>query len=191
MTYRSAVTESLRHPVGDSVRHVVLMGLMASGKTTVGELLAARLGRPFLDNDVLLEQRTGRTAREIADTDGADALHSQEAEALVAALAAPVPAVIAAAAGAVMEPGAHAALRAYDVVYLRASPAVLAGRLETEPSDGHRPFVAGAREQDAKALLEAQFAARDEPYRAVATLTVDAGRPPEEIAAQISAALEA
>ncbi len=34
-----------------ATRHVVLVGLMASGKSTVGRLLAARLGRPFVDND--------------------------------------------------------------------------------------------------------------------------------------------
>ncbi|HEY5076772.1 MAG TPA: shikimate kinase, partial [Acidimicrobiia bacterium] len=39
---------------------------MASGKTTVGRLLGVRLGRPFVDNDVVLERRTGHTAREIA-----------------------------------------------------------------------------------------------------------------------------
>jgi shikimate kinase len=175
---------------------------MASGKTTVGKMLGARLGRPFIDNDVLLEQRTGRSAREIADTEGADALHAQEADALVAALAAPVPAVIAVAAGAPLEPGANAALRAHMVVYLHAAPSVLAHRLETEPhDDGHRPFVAGAPdhgttehgtpEQQALGVLEAQYAARDEAYRAIATVTVDASRPPDETAAEISAALGA
>jgi len=54
-----------------STRHLVLVGLMASGKTTVGQTLAARLGRPFVDNDVVLERRTGRSAREIAAADGA------------------------------------------------------------------------------------------------------------------------
>ena len=157
---------------------------MASGKTTIGALLATRLGRPFVDNDVLLQQRTGRSAREIADTEGAEALHAREAEALLAGLANTVPAVIDAAAAAPMEPGAAAALRGHDVVYLRAPPDVLARRLSTQHDDDHhRPFLGNEGP-------EAQFAARDEPYRELATVTVEVGvDSPEAVAAQISSAL--
>jgi len=156
------------------VRHVVLIGLMASGKTTVGEALAARLDRPFVDNDVVLEARTGRTARAIAEAEGADALHRYEAEALVDALARIVPAVVAAAAAAPLAAGTAEALRSHDVAYLRATPAVLAARLAHAPvADDHRPFVGDDR---TRAVLEEQFAARDERYRALATLTVDADR---------------
>src|SRR5689334_14413518 len=68
-------------------RHVVLMGLMGSGKSTVGRPLAARLDRPFVDNDDRLAARTGQTAREVAAAEGADALHAREAAVLVDALA--------------------------------------------------------------------------------------------------------
>jgi len=157
-----------------STRHVVLVGLMASGKTTVGEPLAERLGRPFVDNDVVLEARTGRTARQIASAEGADALHRHEAEALVDALAGSVPAVVAAAAAAPLDPVAATALRSHDVVYLRATPAVAAARLARALiADDHRPFV---EDVGARALLEEQFVARDERYRALAMLTVDADR---------------
>jgi shikimate kinase len=152
-------------------RHVVLIGLMASGKSTVGGLLAERLGRPFIDNDAALEARTGRSAREIAAHDGADALHALEAETLVGALERPEPAVIAAAAAAAVEPKVEAALRGHDVMYLRAAPEVLAARIEHDTDDGHRPFVV---DNPARVLAE-QFAARDARYRELATLIVDAG----------------
>ncbi len=173
-----------------STRHVVLVGLMGSGKTTVGRLLAARLGRTFVDNDVVLEHRTGHTAREIAAAEGADALHLREAEALVLALSSIVPAVIAAAAAAPMEPFAAAAMSLHDIVYLRATPPVLAARIARTPDDGHRPLVA----DDAPATLAAQFAtqiaARDERYRALATLVVDADvEGPEAVVDEISSAL--
>jgi shikimate kinase len=170
-----------------TTRHVVLVGLMGSGKTTVGLLLAARLGRAFVDNDVVLETRTGRTAREIATALGAEALHLREAEALVFALSGAVPAVVAAAAAAPLEPFAAAAMRVHDVIYLRATPDVLAARLARAPGDDHhRPFVA----DDARAVLDAQFAARDERYRALATLVVDAGvEGPEAVVDEVSAAL--
>ncbi|MDQ1463055.1 MAG: shikimate kinase [Actinomycetota bacterium] len=154
-----------------AARPVVLIGLMASGKSTVGRLLAARLGCPFIDNDVALEERTGRSAREIAAQDGADALHTLEAETLADALGPPEPAVIAAAAAAAVDPKVESALRGRDVVYLRAAPEVLAARIEHETDDGHRPFVV----DDPARVLAEQFAARDARYRELATLIVDAG----------------
>ncbi len=167
-------------------RHVVLLGLMASGKSTVGRVLAERLHRHFVDNDAQLLARTGQTAREIAESEGTDRLHLREAEALVDALSRPVPAVVAAAAGAPLEPSAAAAMRAHDIVYLRARPVVLAARLAQVPAhDDHRPFVA----DDPCAVLDAQFAARDEGYRALATVTVDADATPAAIASEIISAL--
>lgn len=171
---------------GRPTRHVVLVGLMASGKSTVGALLAARLGQPFVDNDTALEARTGRSAREIAAADGADALHTVEAETLVAALDQPEPAVVAAAAAAVVEPAIEGSLRNQVVVYLRAAPEVLAARIEHETDgDGHRPFVA----DDAGRVLAEQFAARDERYREIATFVVDAGREAGRVVDEIMAAL--
>lgn len=169
---------------------MVLFGLMASGKSTIGQLLARRLDRAFLDNDAVLKDRTGHTAREIAASEGADGLHRLEAEALVASLQSPTPAVIGAAAAAPLEPQAAAALRDRDVcaVYLHVAPDVLAARLRREPDDGHRPFVAA----DALALLRAQYAARDPRYRELATIVVEAGSStPEAVAGEISAALGA
>ncbi|HEY4752428.1 MAG TPA: shikimate kinase, partial [Candidatus Limnocylindrales bacterium] len=69
------------------VRHVVLLGTMGSGKTTVGRLLAERLGRPLRDSDPEIEAATGYTAREIRDRDGPDALHDLEARLLLSTLA--------------------------------------------------------------------------------------------------------
>jgi shikimate kinase len=174
---RSVMTEA---------RHVVLIGLMGSGKSTVGRPLAATLGRPFVDNDTRLEERTGQTAREVAAAEGADALHVREAEVLVEALASRVVAVVAAAAAAPMEANAAAAMRVHAVVYLRSSPEVLAARIErASVGDDHRPFV-GA---DPLTVLSAQFAARDDRYQALAMLVVDADRPVDVIVDEISAAL--
>ena len=56
------------------LRHVVLVGLMGSGKTTVGRLVARRLGWPLVDNDVELGRRIGMTAREFTAREGLDRL---------------------------------------------------------------------------------------------------------------------
>jgi shikimate kinase len=165
-----------------SARHVVLIGLMASGKSSVGPLLGVRLGRDFVDNDALLEERTGQSARQLASAEGVDALHRHEAEALVSALADPVPAVVAAAAAAPMETDVAAALHGHFVVYLRAVPAVLAKRRAgSAPGDDHRPAVGSIAEQ---------FDARDARYRELATLVVDeTGTAPDAVVAAITAAL--
>jgi shikimate kinase len=77
-------------------------------------------------------------------------------------------------------------LRNQVVVYLRAAPEVLAARIEHETDDdGHRPFVA----DDAGRVLAEQFAARDERYREIATLVVDAGRDAGRVVDEIMAAL--
>jgi shikimate kinase len=170
-----------------NARHVVLLGLMASGKSTVGWLLADRLGRPFVDNDGALEALAGRSARVIADADGADALHALEAESLADALAATVPAVVAAAASVVEQPAAVDAIRTHDSVYLYATPDVLAARVAAYPEDDeHRPFVDG----DARAVLEAQYAARDLRYRALAEIIVDSSsRAPAAVVDEITRGL--
>jgi shikimate kinase len=170
-------TSAIRSPVPSVV---VLIGLMGSGKSTVGPRLASRLGLPFGDNDVILLRRSGRNARDIEQTEGFDALHRAEADALLEALE--NPAVIAAAAGAVLEPDVARALRGHSVIYLRADPDALAERLLKD--DGYRPF--GGR--DPHDLLQEQFHARDEDYRSLASLVVDATAPVDDIVERITAA---
>jgi shikimate kinase len=160
---------------------VVLVGLMGSGKTTVGRRLAARLGLPFLDNDVTLLRRSGRTARDIEQSEGFDVLHRAEADSLLASL--DEPAVVAAAAGGVLEPDVARKLRDHTVVYLRADPDVLAQRMLQD--DGYRPLAG----HDAHELLHEQYRTRDDAYRSLASLVVDATAPVDEIVETISSAL--
>jgi shikimate kinase len=162
--------------------HIVVIGLMGAGKTTIGRRLAARLHRRFVDNDEQLEQATGRSAREIAARDGLDALHGEEFEALCDALEMAQPAVIAAAAAAIVEPGAENALAGHFVVYLRADPDVLVQRVAA--GDDHRPL-----DDDAARTLHDQYAARDARYLDVATLVADATADADEVLETITAAL--
>lgn len=151
-------------------RHLVLVGLMGSGKTTVGRLIAARLGREFHDSDAIIEEQEGRTVREIFETDGEEAFRAIETEVLTRSLAHREPLVIAAAGGVVLRPGNRAALRASGarVVWLRADPTVLTERVRT---GHHRPLLDG----DVEGTLRRMFDDRNDLYREVADaiVTVD------------------
>lgn len=64
-------------------RNIVLIGMPGSGKSTVGVLLAKRTGLSFVDTDVLIQARTGRTLQEIVDQDGYLALRTIEEQVLL------------------------------------------------------------------------------------------------------------
>ena len=148
--------------------HVVVVGSMAVGKSTVGRALAARLGRPFRDSDADLAATRGLTGRALAEREGVDALHRWEAQHLLAALAGREPAVVAAAASVVDDAACLAALRDPFVVWLRAPASTLAQRMAGgSGTDDHRRPVGDAA---AVAALEAERAGR---FGAVADLTVD------------------
>jgi shikimate kinase len=170
--------------------HVVVVGSMAVGKSTVGRALAARLDRPFRDSDDDLEAKRGLTGRALAEREGVDALHRWEAEHLLAALAETPPAVVSVAASVVDDAACLAALREPFVVWLRAPAAVLAQRMaDGERADDHRRTLGGAR---AVAELEARRADR---FAAVADLTIDTvadgtTTSPDAIVATILAALQ-
>ena len=59
---------------------IVLVGFMGAGKTTVGHLLSAHLGLPFVDSDLVIEQRSGRPVRQIFAEDGESAFRALEHE---------------------------------------------------------------------------------------------------------------
>ena len=82
-------------------RHLVLVGMMGSGKTTVGKKVARLLDRPFVDADAALEQRTGRTVAEWF-AEGEPAFRQAESDLLADLLTAAEPTVIAAGGGVVV-----------------------------------------------------------------------------------------
>jgi shikimate kinase len=151
----------------DDHRHLVLVGLMGSGKSTVGRIVAERLGRPLFDSDAMIEARTGRTVREIFLDEGEPAFRTLETAALVDALAAPEPSVIAAAGGVVLREENRRALSdaGARVVWLRAEPTTLVERVR---SGMHRPSL----DDDPEGTLRRMHDTREALYREVATCVV-------------------
>ncbi len=166
-------------------RHVVLVGLMGAGKSSVGRILANRLGWTMRDSDTDLERAQGRTVRAIAEADGAAALHVLEARHLLVALAEPGPTVVAAAASVVDDDACRAALGDAGVVvtWLRSDPATLATRFERAD---HRP----AYGRDPAGLLARQAAKRYPLMADLAEIVVDVeDGTPGELAERILADL--
>ncbi len=91
-------------------RHLALAGFMGSGKTTVGERVAERLGRPFLDLDAEIERRTGTSIAELFRERGEAAFRSLEEEVACETLDRSEPAVIALGGGAILSERTRAVL---------------------------------------------------------------------------------
>jgi shikimate kinase len=149
--------------------HVVLVGLMGSGKTTVGKRLAARLDRHFVDADAALEEIADRTIAEIFERDGEAAFRDLEADTFEELLEHHEPCVIASGGGLVLRSDNRARMRRRDVtvVFLDAGPAFLASRVAGK---AHRPLL--HTDEPPLDVLARLHAERAPLYAEVADLTV-------------------
>ncbi len=107
---------------------IVLIGPMGAGKTTIGVLLAARLGLPFVDSDASILADLGVTGAAIAEQRGVDALHQIELAVCLDVLGRGEPLVFAAAESVVESDRARTKLEAAFTVWLDADPVALIGR---------------------------------------------------------------
>lgn len=168
--------------------NITLIGYRATGKTTLARLLAERLGWKWIDADVEIERRAGKSIARIFAEDGEPAFRDLEAE-VIAHLCRQPELVVAAGGGAPMRPESRRAMRAGGkVVWLRAEPGTILARMSTDvTTTTRRPDLTdkGPLEEIVH-LLEL----REPVYRRTAHLEVDTeGRGPEEIAEEILARL--
>ncbi len=160
--------------------NLVLVGMMGSGKTAVGRLLAERLERAFVDLDEEIASAAGCPVVELFEREGENGFRAREAEA-VAAVAARTGQVVATGGGVVLDPANIAALRASGaVVWLDVELDELARRVGDGAS---RPLLAG----DPAERLAALAAERGPRYRAAAHHVVAAGGSPEKAAEAVLA----
>ena len=163
--------------------HIVLVGLMGTGKTTIGRQLAKCLEREFVDTDQVVESRTGKTVREIFATDGEPAFREIEAAVVADAVNDREPSVIAAAGGSVLRPSSRVAFaRCELVVWLDASVDLLVRRTAARVGTGHRPLI----DDDPRVRLTHLRDERQAVYDEVSTHRIDVdGRSVPEIVSSI------
>ncbi|MDN4059642.1 bifunctional shikimate kinase/3-dehydroquinate synthase AroKB [Massilia sp. YIM B02769] len=151
--------------------NIFLVGLMGSGKTTIGRLLARRLGRRFVDSDHAIEARTGASIPWIFEIEGEASFRRREAE-MIRELTGQEGIVLATGGGAVLDPASRALLAERGtVIYLRAG---IGSILQRTSHDKNRPLLQTA---DPRRKLEQLLAQREPLYREIADLVIDTGRP--------------
>lgn len=166
-------------------RHLVLVGPMGAGKTSIGRSLARHYGLPFIDSDHEIEQRTGTTIPTIFECEGEAGFRAREREMLAELLAGPA-AVVATGGGAVLDPDNRRALAGGGfVVHLHAD---VPAQLDRLARDRSRPLLASG---DRAETLRRLAVERGPLYAEVADLVFDTGRfPAAEAARQLVGELE-
>jgi shikimate kinase/3-dehydroquinate synthase len=158
---------------------IVLVGFMGAGKSTVGPILAGRLGWEFLDLDAWIEEKTGMSVAALFRERGEAAFRDEERAAAEHALTRER-LVVAAGGGAFTQPATRRILQQGHTVWLRCEPLVLFDRI---PSDGTRPL---AENRD---IMTSLLAERESSYR-LADCTVDTSTvTPDQVARRIVEAL--
>ncbi len=160
------------------MKNIVLIGMPAVGKSTIGVLLAKTLGFSFIDTDLIIQQETGRLLQEIIDNDGLDAFCIAE-ERAICSVTATGGAVIATGGSAVYSREAMLHLKKHGIVYYLSIPTEeLSVRLKNIKTRG-----IAKRPED---TIEDVFRRRMALYEEYADITVDChGKTAEDTVAEI------
>lgn len=163
---------------------LALIGAPGSGKSTLGPLLAQRLGVTFVDVDAVIEAREGRAIRDIFADDGEPAFRAIERDVTLELLGAD--GVVSLGGGAPLTAEIAEALRGVPTVWLQVDAHHAVRRIGL---DEGRPLLAGG---GVRATLIRLLNARTPVYRSLADVEIDTnGREPGELVEAIVAALEA
>jgi len=159
--------------------NIVLIGMMGSGKSSVGHCISQQHGLPFIDTDTLIETKIQMSIRDFFAAKGESAFRDEEAR-CCQRIHSYKNHVIATGGGIVLAKANRDALKKLGmVVYLRASPEQLCLRLE---EDQTRPIL---NTPDKRAKIEEILLFRDALYRETAHVIVDTQTRPESIASHI------
>jgi shikimate kinase len=172
-TVEAVDRDALRAAIG--ARAVVLVGMMGSGKSSVGKRLGARLGLPFVDADTEIETAAGMTIPEIFAQRGESEFRDGERRVIARILATRAPLVLATGGGAFMNADTRARVAELGIsIWLKADAEVLMRRVRKR---SNRPLL---RTADPEATMRRMLAER-EPIYAQADITLISRDDPHEV----------
>lgn len=162
----------------DPCKPIILIGFMASGKTTIGTKLAEALGRRFIDTDKLIEEREKMSISEIFEKYGEDYFRNVEEEVILEALN-QINTVIATGGGCVTRENTRNFLKEKGIVFWLKVDAETV--LRRTSNDDTRPLLKGDKKEKIIILLSK----RESLYRETAHYIIDALESPEKIVSKI------
>jgi len=173
--------------LSEQKRKIILVGYRATGKSTVGKLLAERLSLGFIDMDEVLVARYGEISQLVRER-GWDYFRAREKE-LLEELVGSREVVISTGGGAILHRDVwHKLQKTGLVVWLTADPETICRRLAADAvSDSQRPSLTGS---DIKSEAAKVLAEREPLYREGSHLEIDSTRPLTEVVAEIEKALD-
>jgi shikimate kinase len=161
--------------------HVWLIGMMGSGKSTVGQLVADRIGRPFYDTDELVEQAGEASIPEIFAAEGESGFRDREKR-IVEDVASCPSGIVATGGGIILDPANVASMRRSGTIVLLAGDVETLRRRVGRGDD--RPLLAADNDERFQTIASE----RRELYRSSADVIVDATGTVDEVVAEVEAA---
>lgn len=169
-----------------NAKHLFLIGYRGSGKSTVGRLLADRIGWSFVDTDDMVERASSISIKEIFEREGEDSFRRLEESAVASAAARELPTVISLGGGAILRRTNRLQIQDHgSCVWLKGSAQALFRRISADASsEDRRPDLSHCGGYDEVVEL---LAKREPTYELLANLTVETdGKTPDEIVLEIS-----
>ncbi|WP_409306397.1 shikimate kinase AroL [Pectobacterium sp. B1J-3] len=162
---------------------IILVGPRASGKTTVGKMLAAQLLRHFIDTDDLVQKKTNKTIAQIVDEQGWDRFREIESQILEDVML--CDAVVATGGGMVVSEKKRLCMKNNGIVfYLATSAETVVARLKSNPAVSQRPSLTGLSiTEEITGIINE----RDPLYHESAHYVIDANKEKDEVLQQIYA----
>ena len=164
-------------------KHIILIGFMGSGKTTIGKQLATELNLPFIDSDEVIEQQQGKTITQIFDESGEDAFRKMEQD-FITSLENEERSVVAVGGGMpCFEDNIHRLKTVGQVFYLNVSLMTLTQRLMNNREN--RPLLAELSQNELSAHVFERLTNRTVFYRQAHSIIPNEGSDVKRVVAEI------
>ena len=162
-----------------STKHLLLTGYRGCGKSTIGRLLAAGLSRNFVDTDLEIESKAGKSIAEIFSESGETGFRDLESWQIANLISLPAPSVIALGGGAIIRPENRLGIRALGkTVWLQASSATILHRIASDEStQSRRPKLSKLGHSDE---IETILSTRIPWYKEVSDFVISTDESPME-----------